>query len=114
MGKKGILVDMYYCTGCHACEVACKQENQFPVGIAGIKINELIMENGLNTDRVQFDWYPHFTNHCNLCADRINSGEDTKPACCKHCGTASLHYGDLEDLVKMMETMPRSVLHSPL
>ena len=52
MGKKGILVDMYYCTGCHACEVACKQENQFPVGIAGIKINELIMENGLNTDRV--------------------------------------------------------------
>ena len=99
MGKKGILVDMYYCTGCHACEVACKQENQFPVGIAGIKINELIMENGLNTDR---------------CADRISSGEDTRPACCKHCGTASLHYGELTELVKMMETMPRSVLHSPL
>ena len=44
----------------------------------------------------------------------ISSGEDTRPACCKHCGTASLHYGELSELVKMMETMPRSVLHSPL
>ena len=61
MAKKGILVDMNYCTGCHACEVACKQENQFPVGICGIKIHELMMEEGLNTDRVHFDYYPHFT-----------------------------------------------------
>ena len=114
MAKKGILVDMNYCTGCHACEVACKQENQYPVGICGIKIHELIMEEGLNTDRVHFDYYPHVTTHCNLCASRISSGEDTEPACCKHCGTFSLHYGDIEDLVKMMETMPRAVLHSPL
>ena len=112
MGKKGILVDMLYCTGCHACEVACKQENQYPVGISGIKIHELIMENGLNTDRVQFDYYPHFTNHCTLCAPRIASGEDTQPACCKHCGTASLFYGELDELVKKMEHMPRAVLHS--
>ena len=113
MAKKGILVDTYYCTGCHACEVACKQENQLPVGICGIKIHELIMENGLDTDRVQFDYYPHFTNHCNLCAPRIASGE-ALPACCKHCGTFSLHYGDIDELAEMMKTMPRSVLHSPL
>lgn len=111
MAQNGILVDMTYCTGCHACEVACKQENQFPVGISGIKIHELIMENSLLSDRVQFDYYPHFTNHCDLCASRISSGEDDKPACCKHCGTFSLHYGDIDELAEMMKTMPRSVLH---
>lgn len=114
MAKKGILLDLNYCTGCHACEVACKQENSFPVGICGIKITEMIMEEGLVTDRVHFDYSAYFTDHCNLCADRISSGEDNKPACCKHCGTFSLHYGDIQDLAKQMEDMPRSVLHCPL
>lgn len=112
MAKKGILVDMNYCTGCHACEVACKQENEFPVGIWGIKINEMIM-NTPDSDKVMFDYIPYFSHNCNLCASRIASGEDNKPSCVKHCGTASIHYGDIEELAKMMVNMPRSVLYSP-
>lgn len=113
MSKKGILVDMNYCTGCHACEIACKQENQFQVGVWGIKINEMIMEYP-DSDRVHYDYQPYFSKMCNLCASRIASGEDNKPACVKHCGTASLHYGELEELEKMMEKMPRSVLIRPI
>lgn len=112
MAKKGILVDMNYCTGCHACEVACKQENDFPVGIWGIKITEMIM-NKPDSDRVNFDYIPYFSHNCNLCASRIASGEDDKPSCVKHCGTASIHYGDIEELAKMMVNMPRSILYSP-
>jgi Fe-S-cluster-containing dehydrogenase component len=112
MSKKGILADMNYCTGCHACEVACKQENQYPVGIGGIKITEIIMED-VGSQRVHFDYVPYFSKNCNLCAERIASGEDTKPACVKHCGTASLHYGDMEELAKKMLNMPRSILYSP-
>ena len=112
MARKGILVDMNYCTGCHACEVACKQENQFPVGVGGIKITEMITET-LDSPRVHFDYVPYFSKQCSLCAARINSGEDTKPACVKHCGTASLHYGDFEELAKRMADMPRSILYSP-
>ncbi len=112
MSKKGILADMNYCTGCHACEIACKQENQFPVGIGGIKITEMITES-MNSNHVHFDYVPYFSNHCNLCAARIASGEDNKPSCVKHCGTACLHYGDIEELAKKMKDMPRSILYSP-
>ncbi len=112
MSKKGILADMNYCTGCHACEIACKQENQFQVGTWGIRITEMISEYP-NSDRVHFDYTAYFTPQCNLCAPRIASGEDNRPSCVKHCGTGSLHYGDIEELAKRMADMPRSVLYSP-
>ena len=32
MEPKNIFVDFEYCVGCRACEVACKQENDLPVG----------------------------------------------------------------------------------
>lgn len=112
MSKKGILVDMNYCTGCHACEVACKQEHGYPVGIGGIKITEMIMESQ-DSDRVTFDYVPYFSHHCDMCASRIASGECDVPACAKHCGTASIHYGEIDELSKKLEDMPRGILYSP-
>ena len=103
---------MHYCTGCHACEIACKQENSYPVGVGGIKITEIIMED-LGTGVVHFDYVPYFSINCNLCAERIASGESDTPACVKHCGTASLYYGDIADLAKKLESMPRGILYSP-
>jgi molybdopterin-containing oxidoreductase family iron-sulfur binding subunit len=32
MAKYGLLIDLDRCQGCYACEVACKQENELPVG----------------------------------------------------------------------------------
>jgi len=112
MAKHGILADMHYCTGCHACEVACKQENDYPVGICGIKITEIIVEKP-DSDKVHFDYVPYFSPNCDLCAARIASGESDVPACVKHCGTASLFYGDIGELADRMEKMPRSILYSP-
>jgi len=41
----GLLVDYEYCTGCHACEVAWKQEDRIPARkTGGIKIIELFQE----------------------------------------------------------------------
>jgi Fe-S-cluster-containing dehydrogenase component len=109
MPKKGILVDMHYCTGCHTCEIACKQENGFGVGQWGIKITEHITERP-DSDRVHFDYMPYFTPLCNLCAGRIASGQDDKPSCVKHCGTASMKYGEIAVLAKELENIPRAVL----
>ena len=41
MAKYGILADNLYCTGCHACELACKNEHELPSGQWGIKVLEL-------------------------------------------------------------------------
>jgi anaerobic dimethyl sulfoxide reductase subunit B (iron-sulfur subunit) len=113
MDKHGILVDMHYCTGCHACEIACKQENGFPAGVWGVKINEMITTEP-DSDHVHFDYVPYFTRKCNLCASRIASGEEERPACVKHCGTASMHYGSIAELSKKMADMPRAILYNPL
>lgn len=38
MTKKYLFVDLEYCNNCHACEVACKQENDSPVGVNWLKV----------------------------------------------------------------------------
>ena len=35
-GEYGLLIDYEYCSGCHACEVACKKRLGLPEGEFGI------------------------------------------------------------------------------
>jgi Fe-S-cluster-containing dehydrogenase component len=108
MGRKGLLIDYYYCTGCHSCEVACKQENGLPAGHWGIKVNEIVLE---SFDRVEVTYLPFPTGLCNLCAGRTAAGE--LPACVKHCQAACMTYGEVKELVQKMEATPRTVLFAP-
>lgn len=34
----GLLIDYELCTGCHSCEVACKEEHDFELGRWGIRV----------------------------------------------------------------------------
>ncbi|MCD8255734.1 MAG: oxidoreductase [Oscillospiraceae bacterium] len=108
MGKKGLLFDMEYCTGCFACTVACKQENQFDADTWGIKILEQIYTcpNG----HVQVDNVPFPTNLCNLCAERIAKGVDSRPACVKACQCSIIYYGEASALAEKMQELKRPVL----
>ena len=108
MGRKGLLIDYYYCTGCHSCEVACKQENSYAADRWGIKVNEIILE---SAGRVEVTYLPFPTEDCNLCAARTRAGE--LPACVKHCQAACMSYGDVAELASKMETSPRTVLFAP-
>ena len=38
---KGILINYEYCTGCHSCEVACRNELGLAAGEFGIKLTEV-------------------------------------------------------------------------
>ena len=38
---KGILINYEYCTGCHSCEVACRNELGLAHGEYGIKLTEV-------------------------------------------------------------------------
>ena len=40
----GLLIDYEYCTGCHACEVACSQEFKRPPGMNGMQVIETIQK----------------------------------------------------------------------
>ena len=48
--EHGLLIDYEYCTGCHACEVACAQEFRRPAGIVkGIEVLERLVRQSCNT-----------------------------------------------------------------
>lgn len=108
MAKNGLLIEYEYCTGCHTCEVACKQEHAYPVGKGGIKVNELITE---GAERLRIDYIPFPTEFCDLCGARTNKGE--QPACVKHCQAAIMWYGSIGEMSELMEQKPRSVLYAP-
>ncbi len=107
MTRKGLLIEYEYCTGCQSCVVACKQEHNYPVGIGGIKLNEIFTEG----DRLRVDFLPFPTKYCDLCAKRVKNGEN--PACVKACQASTMWYGDLIDLAKLMDKKPRSALFTP-
>jgi Fe-S-cluster-containing dehydrogenase component len=107
MARHGLLIDYEYCTGCHSCEVACKQEHDYPAGKWGIKVSEIITE---GSDKPRIDYIPFPTEFCDLCGARTKRGEP--PACVKHCQAWCLYYGTLTELAKAMEDKPRSVLFS--
>ncbi|WP_258360398.1 4Fe-4S dicluster domain-containing protein [Moorella sulfitireducens] len=107
--RYGLLIDYEYCTGCHTCEVACKQEHNFPVGRWGIKVNEIILENFNN--RVSIDYLPFPTDLCNLCSHRIQDG--MLPSCVKHCQAGCMKFGPVGELAMEMEKKGKMVLYTP-
>ena len=108
MPRNGLLIEYEYCTGCYTCEVACKQENDYPVGKGGIKLNKIVTE---LPDKLRIDYIPFPTELCNLCAARTSNGEP--PACVKHCQAGCMMYGTIAELAKAAENKSRSVIFAP-
>ncbi len=109
MSRNGVLIDYEYCTGCHACEVACKQEHGYPVGTGGIHMNEILTT--LPNGRLRIDYVPFPTAYCDGCAARVAQGE--RPACVKHCQAQVMSYGDVAELAKVMTERPHCVMYTP-
>lgn len=109
VAKNGLLIEYKYCTGCHSCEVACKQEHNLPAGNWGIKVNEILME--LPGGRVSVYYIPVVTELCNLCLKRTNEGGI--PSCVKHCQAGCMSYGPVSKLAEVMEEKDQTILLSP-
>jgi Fe-S-cluster-containing dehydrogenase component len=109
MPRKGLMIDYQYCSGCHSCEVACKQEHNYPAGKGGLHLNEIITE--LPDKRLRIDYLPFPTAYCDLCVARVSKGE--LPACVKHCQAAVMYYGSVAELAAIMEDKPHAVLYTP-
>lgn len=109
---KGLLIDYKWCTGCHTCEIACQVEHGYEPkkllekGKVGIKPYE-IGPYEIAEDRYQYEFLPVPTDFCDLCKERVAKGK--QPTCVKHCQAGCMYYGELEDLVKKMDSEKMSL-----
>jgi len=110
MATNGLLIDYYFCTGCHVCEVACSAEHDIPIGQMGIKV----MEVGpwqISEDKWQLNYVPIPTELCNLCEERVALGK--LPTCVHHCQADVMRYGSIEELTEEMQGASHQVLFVP-
>lgn len=110
MPSYGLLIDYEYCSGCHACEVACKEEHGFPVGKFGIRV----YSDGpwqINNRQTNWNKVPVPTDLCDLCADRVAAGR--KPTCVHHCLANVMKFGTIDELAEDLKRKDKQVLFVP-
>ncbi len=98
MTEYALIIDYRYCTGCHACEVACRKEKGFTGEEYGIRVTEQgpIKLRG----KWMYDFVPIPSSLCDACADRIEQGR--KPACVHHCLAACMSAVPVDDISSAM------------
>ena len=107
MPRYGLLIDYEFCVGCHACEVACKQEHNRPLEEWGICVKEVQPE--ITGGKLYY--FPFPTDNCNLCGKRIARG--LKPACDHNCWADVMKFGTIEELTEHMQKKPKTVIWAP-
>ena len=81
MEQQALIINYQYCTGCHVCEVACRNEHGIPLDEWGIKLTEFGPKK--LDGKWYYDYVPVPSTLCDFCADRQAEGLD--PACVHHC-----------------------------
>ena len=112
MATHGLLIDYEWCSGCQSCEVACKEEHNYPVGTWGIKVLEEgpgEIEDG--TGVFNYNYIPVPTDLCDLCVARTDKGRE--PTCVHHCLANCMTYGTIEELAAKTATKTKQVLWIP-
>ncbi len=110
MPRYGLLIDYEFCTGCHTCELACKQEHDLPVGKWGIKV----MQSGpmeMEPEMWSFNYIPVPNELCDLCRTRVKKGR--QPSCVTHCQEGVMKFGTVDELAEFMALKPKTVLFAP-
>ena len=70
MENLAIAIDYDFCTGCHACEIACKVEHGYKKGEFGIQVFTMGPRE-IEPDQWEFTNIPVLTERCDLCAERV-------------------------------------------
>ena len=102
----GLLFDNYWCTGCHSCEISCKNEHDLPLGQWGIKILELGPWEKTQKGQWEHKYFPVLTSYCDLCEERVAHGGI--PACELHCLANAIEHGPLTELAETMAKRGRT------
>jgi Fe-S-cluster-containing dehydrogenase component len=79
---KRLIVEAEFCTGCAACEVACKQEHALPVGPRLIRVLRTAETEKASSGKGVVQFRPVMCHHC------------TKAPCIAVCPTGALFHGE--------------------
>ena len=110
MAYNGILIDYEWCSGCHACEIACQMDKGLPEGQWGIKVFP-VGPWQYGDGKWQYAYMPVPTDQCDLCAERVEAGK--KPMCVHHCQAMVMTYGPVDELAAKLSEKPSQVLFVP-
>lgn len=92
--KAALFIDYEFCSGCHSCEVACRNELGLELGQYGMRLLEDSPRQ--NPDGSwHWDYIAYPTELCDLCAERVEAGE--LPSCVQCCQAKVLEYGTVEE-----------------
>ena len=108
--KKGILVDYYYCTGCHSCEIACAVSHDLPTEEAGVVLRHIGPWEARN-GKWQDDNLPFWTENCDLCTNG-EAAHDGLPMCVHHCQAQCIKIGEIDELARELAERPSQCLYS--
>ena len=111
MSKYGILIDYEFCTGCHSCEFACRQENNLPLGQWGIKVlPDWSLENKKKINGSTAIWQ-FLQSNAHIVEKRLAQGK--MPSCVQHCQAKVLQFGTIEELSQLLKKKSRQTLFVP-
>ena len=104
-----LYVDINRCTGCHACEVACRQEYGDP--LAKWRIRLMTTKPRKIDGRWHMYFIPVVSENCTGCESLLKKGE--KPACIVVCPTEAIKCSEDEELIRIINKgKPVSILRS--
>lgn len=99
-----LLIDYQYCSGCHSCELACRNALGLGLGEWGIKV----LEDGPRQrpdGSWQWDYVPNVSDLCDGCASR--TAESEMPSCVQHCQAHCLEWGTATEMAEAARRLGR-------
>lgn len=108
MSNYVMAINYEYCTGCHACELSCRNEKELPLSEWGIKVGSYGPEK--LEGEWSWDYIPVLSQLCNMCEERIAEGK--LPACQLHCLASCIEVIPVEDAsAKLAEMGPKTAVY---
>lgn len=101
-----VLVDLDRCVECHACEVACKLENNLKPEEEWIHVVAIGPKSV--SGKLCAEYFPLMTEKCTLCEHRFVRG--LEPFCVSVCPTKALKFCSPEEALSLLKGGKRYIV----
>lgn len=105
MTQKALYIDFEFCSGCHSCEIACRNH----LGISRTEFGIKVLEDRPYKHEGRSEWHWDFiaypTELCDLCEERVAAGK--LPSCVQCCQAKVLEMGTLEECLEKLAKKPK-------